>query len=170
MPILFSSMASKIIFDFNKNSDIQNWIIVDDAVMGGQSSSTFALNSDGFGVFQGSISLDNNGGFSSVKYKFEKIQIKEYTKVLLKLQGDGKAYQFRIKPNSGDYYSFIAPFTSSGDWQEIEINLKDMYPSFRGKKLEQPNFSDDHIEEITFLIGNKKNEDFKLLIAKIELQ
>jgi hypothetical protein len=45
-----------------------------------------------------------------------------------------------------------------------------MYPSFRGRKLDQPNFSDDYIEEITFLIGNKKEEDFQLLIAKIELR
>lgn len=169
MLILFASMDSKINYSFNKK-DLQNWIIVDDVVMGGRSSSTFALNADGFGFFQGSISLDNNGGFSSVKYKFEKIQIKEYAKVVLKLQGDGKAYQFRIKSNSGDYCSYIAPFNTSGDWQEIEINLKDMDPSFRGRKLGQPNFSDGHIEEITFLIGNKKNENFKLLIAKIELQ
>jgi hypothetical protein len=32
--------------------------------MGGESSSTFQLNSEGHGVFEGNISLDN-GGFSS---------------------------------------------------------------------------------------------------------
>ncbi len=170
MIILFSSMAAKVIFDFNKKSDIKNWIIVDDDVMGGRSSSTFELNPDGFGVFQGSVSLENNGGFSSVRYQFQRIQVKEYTKVVLKIKGDGKEYQFRIKSNSGDYYSYIAPFTSSGEWQEIEIDLKDMYPSFRGRRLDQPNFSEDYIEEIAFLIGNKKKEKFKLLIDKIELK
>lgn len=163
-------MASKVIFDFNKNSDIKDWIIVDDVVMGGRSSGTFELNADGHGVFQGEISLDNNGGFSSVRYGFPKIQVKEYTKIVLKLRGDGKEYQFRIKTNSGDYYSYISSFTTSGEFQEIEILLKDMYPSFRGRKLDQPNFSSDRIEEITFLIGNKKNEKFKLLLDKIELR
>jgi hypothetical protein len=38
--------------------------------MGGESSSTFQLNSEGHGVFEGNISLDNNGGFSSVRYRF----------------------------------------------------------------------------------------------------
>ena len=167
---IFSSMPSDIIFDFSKNAEIQNWLIVDDVVMGGKSSGTFNLNTDGFGVFEGSISLDNNGGFSSVRYRFEKTLVKEYSTVHIKLRGDGKKYQFRIKAKSGDYYSYISPFQTTGEWQEIEIPLKDMYPSFRGRKLDQPNFSDDYIEEITFLIGNKKEEDFQLLIDKIELR
>ena len=167
---IFSSMPSQVIFDFNKSAEIQNWLIVDDVVMGGKSSGTFNLNADGFGVFEGNISLDNNGGFSSVRYRFEKTLVKEYSTVHIKLRGDGKKYQFRIKAKSGDYYSYISPFQTTGEWQEIEIPLKDMYPSFRGRKLDQPNFSDDYIEEITFLIGNKKEEDFQLLIAKIELR
>jgi len=43
-----------------------------------------------------------------------------------------------------------------------------MYPSFRGRKLDQPNFSKDCIEEIAFLFGNKSQEKFKLIIDKIE--
>ena len=31
--------------------------------MGGRSSSTFKLDKDGLGVFEGNISLENNGGF-----------------------------------------------------------------------------------------------------------
>jgi len=45
-----------------------------------------------------------------------------------------------------------------------------MYPAFRGRKLELPNFSESTIEEIAFLIGNKKNEDFELLIDSITLE
>jgi NADH dehydrogenase [ubiquinone] 1 alpha subcomplex assembly factor 1 len=167
---LFSLMSSKIIFDFNKKSNLRNWIIVDDIVMGGQSSGSLKLNADGFGVFQGSISLDNNGGFSSVRYRFQKIAIDNYTEIVLKLKGDGKKYQFRIKSNSRDYYSYITPFLTSGEWQEVRIPLKEMYPSFRGRRLNQPNFSNDYIEEITFLVGNKKNENFKLLLDKIEFK
>jgi hypothetical protein len=45
-----------------------------------------------------------------------------------------------------------------------------MYPSFRGRRLNQPNFTGDVIEEITFLIGNKKNENFILLLGTIVLK
>ncbi len=168
--ILLTSMNSLTIFDFSTKSDIQDWRIVDDVVMGGRSSSSITLNTDGFGVFKGYVSLENNGGFSSVRYQFEKTEVKRFTKIILKLKGDGKKYQFRVKSNSTDYYSYIMPFSTSGELQEIEITLRDMYPSFRGRKLDQSNFSANHIEEITFLIGNKKAEEFKLLIDKIELK
>ncbi|MDG2228330.1 MAG: CIA30 family protein [Flavobacteriales bacterium] len=49
------------------------------------------------------------------------------------------------------------------------MNLKDLYPSFRGNKLNKENFNESSIEEISFLIANKKNESFKLLIDKIEI-
>jgi NADH dehydrogenase [ubiquinone] 1 alpha subcomplex assembly factor 1 len=170
MIIILSSINSKIIFDFDKNSNIKDWIIIDDVVMGGESFSTFKLNEDGFGVFEGSVSLDNNGGFSSVRYRFQKTELQQFTSIVVKLRGDGKEYQLRIKSNYSDYYSYIMPFSTSGEWQEIKIPLKDMYPSWRGRRLNQPNFSEDFINEITFLIGNKKNENFKLLIDKIELK
>lgn len=170
MILLFFTVNSNLIFDFSKNTNIQDWMIVDDTVMGGESASTFQLNSDGYGVFEGNISLNNNGGFSSVRYRFPKKQIKQFKCILLRVQGDGKQYQFRLKSNSTEYYSYILPFQTNGEWQDIEIPLQDLYPSFRGRKLNQANFSKETIEEITFLIGNKKKEHFQILIDKIELQ
>ena len=172
--IIFMTLINPIntimIFDFNKDSNINSWRIVDDVVMGGRSSSSFTLNEDGFGLFSGTISLDNNGGFSSVRHEFQSIKVNEDNVIRLKLKGDGKNYQLRVKNKSSNYYSYIYPFATSGEWQEIEIKLKDMYPSFRGRKLNQSNFSHDVIEEIVFLIGNKKNENFNLLIDKIEVK
>ena len=168
--VLISSFSNQIIFDFNKNSSISNWIVVDDVVMGGRSYGNFQLNNDGKGVFSGKISLDNNGGFSSVRYGFNKLNIEKFKSIVLKIKGDGKNYQFRIKHKSSDNASYITSFSSSGEWQEIEISLNSMYPSFRGRKLDEPNFFHKSIEEVTFLIANKRNEDFILLIDKIELR
>lgn len=162
-------MTTPTIFDFNKNSDIKNWTVVDDIVMGGRSSGSFGLNEDGHGIFQGFVSLENNGGFSSVRYQFKKKDIQTFTKIILKIKGDGKQYQFRIKANASDQYSYISTFSTTGDWQEVEIILKSMQPSFRGNRLDIPNFSKGQIEEIAFLIGNKNEENFQLLIDKIEL-
>ncbi len=167
--IFLQGMNSKMIFDFNKDSDVQKWNVVDDVVMGGRSSSQFKLNSDGFGVFEGHVSLENNGGFSSVQYNCNKIEVKKYNKIKIKLKGDGKDYQFRVKDNSGNYYSYITTFSTSNEWEDVEIVLKDMYPSFRGRRLDAPNFSHDFIEQVVFLVGNKKDENFKLIIDTIEL-
>ena len=168
--VLFSSLSSFIIFDFNKNSSISNWVVVDDVVMGGRSTGNFKLNKDGNGVFYGNVSLENNGGFSSLRHGFNKLNLEKFKTLVLKIKGDGKNYQFRIKHKSSDYASYITSFSSSGEWQEIEIPINSMYPSFRGRKLDEPNFSHESIEEITFLIANKKNEDFMLIIDKIELK
>jgi len=163
-------MTSQIIFDFHENADLRNWIVVDDVVMGGRSMGSLTINEEGQGVFSGAVSLENNGGFSSVRYNFDSTEIAEFTKVVLTIRGDGKRYQFRVKTDRDDYYSYVSPFKTSGDWQEVEISLKGMYPTFRGRVLDQPNFPCQRFEEIAILIGNKKQERFQLLIDKIELR
>ena len=163
-------MPTQIIYDFNKTSNIKNWVVVDDIVMGGKSIGLFKLNNEGNGLFKGNISLENNGGFSSVKYKFSKIYIENATVIILRIKGDGKNYQFRLKANYGDKHSYITKFSTTSEWQDIEIPLQNMYPSFRGKKLDIPNFSKESIEEIAFLIANKSAESFELAINKIELK
>ncbi len=163
-------MPSQIIFDFHKASNQANWTVVDDVVMGGISSGNFYINENGHGVFHGNVSLENNGGFSSVRYRFKKISTTSYTNILLRIKGDGKTYQFRVKTKSTDYYSYISHFQTSGDWETIEIPLHDMYPAFRGRKLDSPNYAAGGIEEIAFLIGNKRAESFKLELDTISLE
>jgi hypothetical protein len=157
-----------ILYQFDKNSPKTDWRIVDDGVMGGKSSGDFYINESGNGVFEGFVSLDNNGGFSSVRYR-ETFQIQSQTTIKIYLKGDGSKYQFRVKANSSDRHSYIADFITSGEWETIEVNLSDMYPAYRGRKLSIPNFDKDRIEELAFLIGNKKEQEFHLEIKSIEL-
>ena len=168
--IMSQEIMSQEIFNFTNSSDISGWMVVDDIVMGGRSSGFFRQDKDGYGVFTGEVSLENNGGFSSVRYDFDNMQTNEYTKINIRLRGDGKEYQFRIKNKASDYVSFVTSFETIGEWEEIEIELKEMYPSFRGRILDQPNFSFDSFESISFLIGNNKQENFHLLIDSIYLK
>ncbi|MFT4735326.1 MAG: NADH dehydrogenase [ubiquinone] 1 alpha subcomplex assembly factor 1 [Arcticibacterium sp.] len=168
--LVFILMSNNLIFDFNSASNIDVWRVVNDGVMGGKSKGNFKLNPDGHASFSGQVSLENNGGFSSVRYAFPRIDVSQKKQIIIRLKGDQKAYQFRIKDNSRNYYSYIFPFTTNGDWQNIHIPLNEFYPSFRGRKLDIPNFSETYVEEIVFLIGNKKAERFELLIDKIELK
>jgi len=163
-------VKSQLFFDFNHNTNISDWKIIDDVVMGGKSNGQFKIDSDGNGVFSGDVSLENNGGFSSVRYQFEKINTTKDSKVIIRLKGDGKEYQFRIKNNRNTYYSYVTNFKTTGDWENIIINLKDLYPSFRGQTINIPNFTGDSFEEIVFLIGNKKNESFALFLDRIDIE
>jgi len=163
-------MNTSLIYDFNKNSSPKDWRTIDDGVMGGLSQGKFSIDADGNGVFEGAVSLENNGGFSSVRYQSDKIKVTKVSKVRIRLKGDGKEYQFRIKDKTSSYYSYITTFKTSGNWETITIQLSDLYPSFRGRTLDLPNFKSDSFQEIVFLIGNKKNESFQLLLDKIELE
>ncbi len=167
--VILMTTQSYTIFNFNRTSDANNWKIVDDVVMGGRSSGEFHINQDGIGVFEGRISLENNGGFSSLRYQFNELNTKPTSKIILKVKGDGKTYQFRIKSRSSDYYSYIVSFNTSEDWETIELSISDMYPAFRGRKLNISNYDKESFEEIAFLIGNKKAENFKLEIGSIVL-
>lgn len=158
------------LFNFTADSDISNWKIVDDVVMGGRSDGNFKINKEGYGEYTGEISLKNNGGFSSLRYYFEPINTERYSKFVIRVKGDGKPYQFRVKNKRSNRYSYIFEFETTNDWQTIEIPFSQMYASFRGRVLDIPNFNGDEMEEIAFLIGNKKEERFKLLIDTISLK
>jgi len=168
--ILIMLQSSNLIFDFHKEMKFDQWQVVDDVVMGGKSSGNFELDAKGNAVFSGSVSTENNGGFSSVRGELGKIRVKKDQKIILFLKGDGKKYQFRIKERRGDYYSYVCYFQTSGHWEQIEIPLSQMYPAFRGRQLDMPNFEGSQIEEIAFLIGNKVGEEFSLTLDKIILQ
>ncbi|MGB5270432.1 CIA30 family protein [Eudoraea sp.] len=159
-----------VLFDFSKESNIQNWSVVNDGVMGGLSKGNFSVNDKGDGFFTGHVSLENNGGFSSVRYNFESKSVSSYKKITIRLKGDGKRYQIRVKTRVSDYYSYIAYINTNGEWQTLEILFSNMIPSFRGNKLDLPNYPGEYMEQFAILIGNKKNEDFKLYLDKIELE
>lgn len=159
-----------ILFDFKKDSVLTNWRVIDDVVMGGRSNGSLDINSEGNAVFRGVISTENNGGFSSIRYQFERREIAPYKKISIRLKGDGKAYQFRVKSTKSQRHNYIFPFETTGEWETIEIQLSEMTPAFRGRKLEMLNYNGEIIEEIAFLIGNKKAESFSLEIDKIWLK
>tara|TARA_R110000751_G_scaffold287893_1_gene392814 strand:- start:745 stop:1236 length:492 start_codon:yes stop_codon:yes gene_type:complete len=163
-------MTSTTLFDFNTTSDISNWKIVDDVVMGGRSNGNFEINDDGHGKFSGQISLENNGGFSSLRYNFDTKKVSSYSKTKIRLKGDGKNYQFRVKIASSDYISYVYEFETTTDWMTIEVPFAAMEPRFRGRKLNEPNFEGEQLEEIAFLIGNKKEQSFELLLDTIVLE
>lgn len=169
--IIFTTiiMNSLLLFDFSATRDWSVWKIENDVVMGGRSSSQLTRSEEGNGVFTGTVSLENNGGFASMQYHFGPKDISNYSKAVIRLKGDGKQYQFRIKADLDDKASYIFTFNTTEEWQTIEIPLDQMTPTYRGNKLDQPNFNAKKIQEIRFFIGNGKAENFRLEIDKVEM-
>lgn len=163
-------IKNMVLFDFNKDVELTQWRIVDDVVMGGRSDGHFGISAAGHGVFQGKVSLENNGGFSSVRYWFDQKNVERYERVKIRLKGDGKQYQFRVKSDQRDRFSYIYEFNTSSEWELIEIPFSEMVPGFRGRPLNIPNYDGKQLAEIAFLISNKVPESFRLEIDNITLE
>lgn len=158
------------IFDFSKKSNLDQWQIVNDEVMGGLSMGLIQINPDGNGIFSGHVSLQNNGGFSLLRHNLERIEVENYSAFEIRLKGDGKKYQFRCKCSDHQRHSYTFTFNSGKDWKIITIPFHKMQPVFRGDSLELPNYHGDFLAQVALLIGNNIEEDFSLELDYIKLK
>lgn len=168
--LMLSLPIHDILFDFTIDADLSRWRVVDDVVMGGRSNGNFKIDNQGNGLYSGEVSLENNGGFSSLRYNPEPREIKQYDTVILRVRGDGKRYQLRMKTSDYDRHSYAREFQTSGEWETIKVDLRSMKPTFRGRSLNMPDYPAEQLGELAILIGNKKPESFELEIDWIGLE
>ena len=167
---LFTELNMEKIYTFSTLTNIKEWRIVNDDVMGGRSNSSLKISDAGHGQFLGHVSLANNGGFASIQLN-TKIKLLYKNKfVILRIKGDGKRYELRLKGNTSQYESYVHPLSTSGEWQTLKLAISEFYPQFRGRKMNIPNFNFENIEQLSFLIANSQEEDFELLIDWIGLE
>lgn len=162
--------SEMMIFDFTTEVDPSGWEVEDDVVMGGRSKGKFSINEAGNGVFSGKVSLENNGGFSSVQYYFKPIDVSLYNSALIRLKGDGKRYQFLVETDRKARHYYVYEFQTTKAWKTVKIPLEKMYPVYRGERLAIPNYPGQTMAQVRFLIANGKSESFRLEINKIWLE
>ena len=167
---LSNESNKKEIYAFTAQSKVNEWRIVNDDVMGGISESSIACTAAGHGLFSGHVSMENNGGFASIQLNTRIKLAKEQKFIVLRIKGDGKAYEFRMKSEISQYESYVHSFATSGEWQTIKLPISEFYPQFRGRRLNSPNFNFNTIQQVSFLIANKQEEDFKLWIDRIDIE
>ena len=158
-----------ILFNSKTFQNLLQWQVINDGVMGGLSQAKFIINQADFGEFSGHVSLENNGGFSSLKYHFNQMDVDRFNNVQIRLKGDTLKYQFRLKTSKNDRHSYVSYFETSGEWQTIELPLTEFYPTYRGRDLQLSKYPGKFLEEVGFLIANRKSQDFRLEIEEIRL-
>ena len=166
----FNNANCQCILNFDSKQSVSKWKTINDDVMGGVSTSEVTYNNNDYAIFSGNVSLENNGGFASIRRQLSGVNLYNKKSIVLKVKGDGKNYQLRIKKNRFDYYSYVYSFPTSGNWESVSVELASMYPSFRGQRLNFSNFSDKQIQQISILIANDKEEEFNLIIDEICIQ
>lgn len=160
----------KAITDF-KHPPLLRWTSVNDVVMGGVSDSLMQVSEEGTGIFTGHLSLENNGGFASVRAPLPENDFTGFNGIMLRVNGDGKHYSFRVRTDmmfDGVFYRQEFG-TAAGEWMEVKLLFSEFQPSFRGRIISDvPPLDPSRIFQIGFLISEKQEGSFRLEIERIE--
>ena len=146
-----------LLFDFDSASDSPQWISVNDNVMGGRSDGAFRMQEGGILEFYGNLSLENRGGFSSIRSRTAKLDLPNADAFVLRVRGDGRTYYFSLyTPTNRIAYSYRAKFdTEVGCWQEVRLPLKAFQATWFGRKQQNaPEIVTKDIRSLGFTLAD----------------
>jgi NADH dehydrogenase [ubiquinone] 1 alpha subcomplex assembly factor 1 len=164
--------SGRTLFDFSKPDAAQAWQPVNDGVMGGVSDGRFKITDQGTMEFFGTLSLENNGGFASVRSRRSDLGLKPGDTLLIRLRGDGREYLLNLYvPSLQVVHSYRAAIpTKAGEWTEVRIPIKDCYATSSGQKVPNAGPVDaPKVNSIGFMLSDKKAGPFKLEIAWVKV-
>lgn len=152
----------------SKNIGINNWNIVNDDVMGGISSSRIIINKENMLVFEGYLSLKNNGGFASTRLNISEKKLAEVKFFEIKFKGDGKKYKLRLRQNNRQV-SYSCDFESKkNEWKVLKLPIEKFKATWRGYTYKK--YADIEPEKINILglsISDKQEGNFYLEIGYV---
>ena len=161
---------TRVLVDFSESGETNRWNTVNDGVMGGLSQSRLSSATDTTAVFEGVLSLENNGGFASVRRAPTDYFISGATAIEVEVKGDGRRYQFRVRTNDGfDGVAYRAFFdTAPDEWRRVEIPLSQFRATYRGRSVpDAPQLDPAKIRQLGFLLGDKRPGPFRLEVRTV---
>jgi hypothetical protein len=162
-------MIEKTIIDFGDAGEKGKWEAVNDFVMGGLSEGQL-LASGGAAVFHGMVSLENFGGFASVRSLPRRFDLRGYDGLIVRVRGDGRRYRLRLKTD--DDFEGLAYqatfFTDPAGWIEPRLSFDEFVPVFRGAIVQEaPQLEPAEINRIGFMIADRQEGPFRLVIREV---
>jgi hypothetical protein len=165
------AMVSSLLLDFGSDA-AKNWSVVNDGVMGGLSKGAVRYT-DSTLVFSGNISLENNGGFSSLRGPLGQYDLSDYETVTIRHRGFGGTFGFRLKTQDTYYLPYFKmEFTPGEEWQNTSFQLAE-FPQWRMSQKTGSQISSSDLERIIhmgIIKSDKKPGDFRLEVAYIEFE
>lgn len=147
------------------------WRIVNDGVMGGLSSSSVSVNDDKI-IFTGNVSLENNGGFASLRSPVKNYNFENFSGIEIKIKGGGKRYSISMKETSyftGYFYTTTFE-TKKDEWMVVQLTFNQFKLYYYGReKNSNDKIPLNNIKEISLLIGDKQEGRFQSSIDYIKL-
>ncbi len=167
---IMAEVNDRLIFNFNTPESGKIWVSVNDNVMGGVSEGKFKITQDKTLFFSGSLSLENNGGFASIRCIPAQLGLKKNDSIHFEAKGDGREYTINLYTNKRlTAFSYKQSFkTKKEEWINLTFPLDKFIATSFGRTI--PNASPidpNEINSIGFMIGDKKTEPFQLELKNI---
>ncbi len=156
--------------DFSDPDEGGRWFVVNDGVMGGLSEGHFHAE-EGIGIFSGQLSLDQGGGFASVRRVPTTYPLAGTQGVLLRMRGDGRTYQCRVRNDRAfDGIAYGAPFdTQSGKWLMVRLPWSAFAAVYHGREVpDAPPLDPAQLEQLGVLLSDRQAGAFRLELAEIQ--
>lgn len=158
----------RLLFRFDGQDVARPWQTVNDGVMGGRSDGRFKINQDKKLEFFGTLSLENNGGFASVRARGAKLGLKRGDVIVARVRGDGRQYNFNLY-SQRTRYSYRQAFKTEKDkWIEVEIPVDKFAATWRGRVFPSEKLDPSDVNGLGILLGDKKAGPFKLEVDWIK--
>ena len=162
--------AEKNLASFETEDSLNSWTSVNDGVMGGVSKGGFKRTEQGTLLFTGDLSLENRGGFASIRTKPSALGLDGMSALVVKAKGDGRTYWVDLRLNdqmSASSYRAYLP-TTAGEWQETRIPFADFKLQAFGRDLPLKPINPAKVESIGFTLADKKAGPFSLEIEVVK--
>jgi NADH dehydrogenase [ubiquinone] 1 alpha subcomplex assembly factor 1 len=168
---LKAEQPARVLFDFDGSDSLDQWRTVNDGVMGGVSDGRRRIADQGSMEFFGKLSLENNGGFASVRSQASELRLSDGDVIVARVRGDGRRYYLNMRTNAPRMaFSYRADFQTEADqWQEIRIPVRDFRANWFGRKVPGAALDPASVNSIGFLLADKIPGPFQLQVDWIKV-
>lgn len=163
----------QVLFDFAGADAAKEWQAVNDGVMGGVSEGKFKITEKKTLEFFGTLSLENNGGFASVRTKAKKLGLEKGDTVVAKVRGDGREYTLNLYLNKPLVaFSYRATVqTKKDEWIEVKVPLEKFEATSFGRVVKDAGaVKPEEVNALGFMLSDKKPGAFKLEVESIKVE
>ncbi len=156
--------ASRV--DFSNPDIVRSFRVIADGVMGGASTARLGSTA-GSMVFEGEVSLANNGGFASCRGPV--VFPARSATLRVTVRGDGQRYKLTLKPDDGpDTAQYQAAFVAPREWQTLRFAPSDFVASYRGRPAAALPLRFAAMRYLGVLISDRQAGEFRIELKSVE--
>ena len=107
------------------SSMVEPWRAINDGVMGGLSEGEIAWK-DTVMLWSGQTSLENNGGFASIRGPWEHHDLRAMNRAIIRCRGNGGPFKMTLETSQRWWMPYAyTSFNPNDDWQDVVIDVED---------------------------------------------